>query len=171
MDCNNQIWTFINCKFVLNFTNRNKKNTIHCRSFHAWRANIWFSSLSNDKVIFKKREKKKKKKELVCSVWSSHFILGSHISTSLSADLSCLKGQASPWCMWILNLFCSYYSHLSLCLYVFDFSDMKNAVIGNNKQKSNLIVLGAVPRYSSPHFILLIILTILIIITIIVLSL
>lgn len=25
-------------------------------------------------------------------------------------------------------------------------SDMKNAVIGNNKQKANLIVLGAVPR-------------------------
>ncbi|XP_025026856.1 armadillo repeat-containing protein 8-like [Python bivittatus] len=25
--------------------------------------------------------------------------------------------------------------------------DMKNAVIGNNKQKANLIVLGAVPRY------------------------
>jgi len=24
---------------------------------------------------------------------------------------------------------------------------MKNAVIGNNKQKANLIVLGAVPRY------------------------
>lgn len=29
------------------------------------------------------------------------------------------------------------------------FSDMKNAVIGNNKQKANLIVLGAVPRYVS----------------------
>ncbi|XP_034550054.1 armadillo repeat-containing protein 8-like [Notolabrus celidotus] len=27
--------------------------------------------------------------------------------------------------------------------------DMKNAVIGNNKQKANLIVLGAVPRYVS----------------------
>lgn len=34
---------------------------------------------------------------------------------------------------------------------MFDFSDMKNAVIGNNKQKSNLIVLGAVPRYVSSH--------------------
>lgn len=30
-------------------------------------------------------------------------------------------------------------------------SDMKNAVIGNNKQKANLIVLGAVPRYESPR--------------------
>lgn len=30
--------------------------------------------------------------------------------------------------------------------YVSYFSDMKNAVIGNNKQKANLIVLGAVPR-------------------------
>ncbi len=29
--------------------------------------------------------------------------------------------------------------------------DMKNAVIGNNKQKANLIVLGAVPRYVSAH--------------------
>lgn len=28
-----------------------------------------------------------------------------------------------------------------------EFRDMKNAVIGNNKQKANLIVLGAVPRY------------------------
>lgn len=28
-------------------------------------------------------------------------------------------------------------------------SDMKNAVIGNNKQKANLIVLGAVPRFVS----------------------
>lgn len=28
---------------------------------------------------------------------------------------------------------------------------MKNAVIGNNKQKANLIVLGAVPRYLSDH--------------------
>lgn len=28
---------------------------------------------------------------------------------------------------------------------------MKNAVIGNNKQKANLIVLGAVPRYVSAH--------------------
>lgn len=27
------------------------------------------------------------------------------------------------------------------------YRDMKNAVIGNNKQKANLIVLGAVPRY------------------------
>lgn len=31
------------------------------------------------------------------------------------------------------------------------FSDMKNAVIGNNKQKANLIVLGAVPRYVFAH--------------------
>lgn len=28
---------------------------------------------------------------------------------------------------------------------------MKNAVIGNNKQKANLIVLGAVPRYVTVH--------------------
>lgn len=40
-------------------------------------------------------------------------------------------------------------SHLDVfvCLH----SDMKNAVIGNNKQKANLIVLGAVPRYESPR--------------------
>lgn len=46
------------------------------------------------------------------------------------------------------------YCHLSIYLFVipifFTFiSDMKNAVIGNNKQKANLIVLGAVPRYST----------------------
>lgn len=32
-----------------------------------------------------------------------------------------------------------------------EFRDMKNAVIGNNKQKANLIVLGAVPRYVCYH--------------------
>lgn len=49
-------------------------------------------------------------------------------------------------------------TRLCLLICVFDFSDMKNAVIGNNKQKSNLIVLGAVPRYSAPHFVLLLLL-------------
>lgn len=44
---------------------------------------------------------------------------------------------------------------------MFDFSDMKNAVIGNNKQKSNLIVLGAVPRYFSPYSMLLLLLSLL----------
>lgn len=36
---------------------------------------------------------------------------------------------------------------ISVCVSVCLHSDMKNAVIGNNKQKANLIVLGAVPRY------------------------
>lgn len=38
-----------------------------------------------------------------------------------------------------------------VCVCVCAHSDMKNAVIGNNKQKANLIVLGAVPRYVSAH--------------------
>lgn len=37
-----------------------------------------------------------------------------------------------------------------VCVCVCVHSDMKNAVIGNNKQKANLIVLGAVPRCLSP---------------------
>lgn len=37
---------------------------------------------------------------------------------------------------------------MCICLNV---SDMKNAVIGNNKQKTNLIVLGAVPRSVPTH--------------------
>lgn len=39
-----------------------------------------------------------------------------------------------------------------ICVFLSPSSDMKNAVIGNNKQKANLIVLGAVPRYVSAHF-------------------
>ena len=36
-----------------------------------------------------------------------------------------------------------------VCAHFWFHSDMKNAVIGNNKQKANLIVLGAVPRFVS----------------------
>lgn len=52
---------------------------------------------------------------------------------------------------WVdLYFFCDVSTSLTL-LSSLEFRDMKNAVIGNNKQKANLIVLGAVPRYVCYH--------------------
>lgn len=51
--------------------------------------------------------------------------------------------------VWIVKFVTLYYYTIRFDTRMCTCSDMKNAVIGNNKQKANLIVLGAVPRYVS----------------------